>query len=433
MKDPLTDGRTPGDEIDLLAYAETWWRYRYALLLVAVVVGVVTYTINRQIAPTWESTFRLMGTETGLEDGTASRLNIVAFRELVESPTQAAALIEEFGLDRPPYNLTPQSFLDSRVDVEVIRDSSIIEVAVRLKDRELLVKLARRYAERVVETAQRLNTEGINYTAERIRQERDAALQRLTTAEQAVEEYRRRTQIEVLQRDVDTMLERRPDALDLSVRLQGARARLQQAEADLAAQPRVREVKRGVDSVDPTAPPTPPDPAPPLTRTPPATPMTRTPNPASPPELNIRADLLDPYVNPVYEALSRDVSRYRSEVAALEQERKELVGRLQLDAPTAARLTRLYAAEAELDALTRGRDVAREAYLSAAKQYESARLQSTVRSPRLQILDTALPPDAPVAPRALRNTVAAVLIALTLAAIAVLAIDASRRRRAQLA
>lgn len=413
MRDVLPDGHAPGrDEIDLLEYAGTWWRYRYVLLAAALITGVVTYVANRQITPTWETTFRLMGTETGLEDGTATRLNIVAFRELVESPTQAAALIEEFGLHGPPHELTPEKFLNGHVDVAVITDSTIIEVAVRLKDRDVLVKLARRYAERVVETAQRLNTEGIDYTADRIRQQRDAALERLTTAEAAVEAYQRRTQIELLRKDVDTMLERRPDALDLNVRIQGARARLQQADAELARQPRVRGERRGVDSLASTAPPA--DPA-----------------AGAAPDMKIRGELLDPYVNPVYEALSRDVSQYRSELAALEQERKELVGRLQLDSPTAARLTRLYQAESELEALARGRDVAREAYLTAAKQYENARLQSTVRSPRLQILDAALPPDAPVAPRALRNTAAAMLIALTIAAIAVLAFDASRRRRGE--
>lgn len=413
MRDVLPDGHAPGrDEIDLLEYAGTWWRYRYVLLAAALITGVVTYAANRQITPTWETTFRLMGTETGLEDGTATRLNIVAFRELVESPTQAAALIEEFGLHGPPHELTPEKFLNGHVDVAVITDSTIIEVAVRLKDRDVLVKLARRYAERVVETAQRLNTEGIDYTADRIRQQRDAALERLTTAEEAVEAYQRRTQIELLRKDVDTMLERRPDALDLNVRIQGARARLQQAEAELAKQPRVRGERRGVDSLASTAPP--------------ADPAT-----GAAPDMKIRGELLDPYVNPVYEALSRDVSQYRSELAALEQERKELVGRLQLDSPTAARLTRLYQAESELEALARGRDVAREAYLTAAKQYENARLQSTVRSPRLQILDAALPPDAPVAPRALRNTAAAMLIALTIAAIAVLGFDASRRRRGE--
>ena len=74
-------------------------------------------------------------------------------------------------------------------------------------------------------------------------------------------------------------------------------------------------------------------------------------------------------------------------------------------------------------------DVARAAYLNAASKYEEASLQVTVRSPRLQILDAALPPERPVAPRILRNVAAAVLLALTMSIIAVLLIDSSRQRR----
>jgi uncharacterized protein involved in exopolysaccharide biosynthesis len=403
----------PGDEIDLLSYAATCWRYRYVFLVVALVVAGVTYAINRSLEPTYETRFRLMGTESGLENTPASnRLNVVAFRELVESPTQAAALLSEFRLDQPPHNLTPEKFLRSHVDVEVIRDSTIIEVAVRLKDRDVVVQLARRYAERVVETAQRLNTEEIDYTAEKIKQQRDAALDRLKVAEQTLQNHQRDAQVELLREDVDALLARRPVALDLTVRIQGTRARLQQAEAELAAQQRVRNERRGLDSVE-------------------TTPPAREERPGTAGELQLRGELLDPYVNPVYEAIARDVSAYRAQLAGLEQERKELGSRLQLDAPAVGKLSRLYQVEAELAALTRNTDIARDAYLNAANQYESARLQSTIRSPRLQVLDAALPPDAPVAPRSLRNTVAATLIALTLTVIAVLAFDASRRRRGE--
>ena len=435
----------PSDEIDLLAYGATLWRYRYVLLLSAIVVAAVTYIINRRIEPTYEARFRLMGTETGLEDTPGSRLSIVAFRELVESPTLVAALLSEFRLDGPPRNLTAGRFLRSHLSVEVIRDSTIIEVAVRLTDRDLVVALARRYAERVVETAQRLNTEGVNYTADRIREERDAALTRLNAAAEAMEAYQRKAQIELLRKDVDTLVDRRPDVLDLVVRIQGARARLQQAEAELGRQDRVRAERRSVDSFGTT--PTPviekPQPQPPAQQQPPQKadgkekpppaprPAASRPPTAKPEDLRIRSELLDPYVNPVYEALTRDVSGYRAELAGLEQERKELVSRLQFDAPSTDKLTRLYEAQAALDVLTRNVDVAREAYLNAAKKYEDARLQSTIRSPRLQILDAALPPDAPVAPRSLRNTVAATMLALALLAVALLVWDATRSPAAE--
>jgi uncharacterized protein involved in exopolysaccharide biosynthesis len=90
----------------------------------------------------------------------------------------------------------------------------------------------------------------------------------------------------------------------------------------------------------------------------------------------------------------------------------------------------MYKAESDLATLTRNLEIARAAHLNAATRHEDARLQITVRSARLQILDQALPPDYPVSPRRLRNTAAAALIALTLAVIGVLVFDSSRRREA---
>ena len=103
--------------------------------------------------------------------------------------------------------------------------------------------------------------------------------------------------------------------------------------------------------------------------------------------------------------------------------------RLDLDAPTAARLNRLYEAEAGLTQLIRERDLARTAYMNAASQYDSARLQLSIRSTKLQVLDSAARPDRPVAPRVARNTATAALVALTFGAFAVIVFDGLRRRR----
>ena len=455
----------PGDEIDLLAYAGVAWRYRYVLVAVALVVGIVTYAINRSIAPTYEVVFRLMVTQANLGAEPVRDVNVVPFRELVTSPMLAAGLLDEFNLRSEPYRLTPQRFLASHVAVDVIRDSTIISVAVRLNDRGLVLKLAQRYSERVVELAQRLNVEGAGYTTQRIQQERDAALKNLATSEAALEEFRRGAQIELVRSDVDAMLLRRPEALDLTVEIQGELARVRQAETELARHDRVRSVRRSVDTfpaaaakpetrrADPSTPREAPRPEKPAGSKEPdqgrqqkdgsPAPRPDAPEPPDRPrvpalvppdtpgaDLTIRSELLDPYVNPVYEALERDLAAARSRLASLQERRRELVSRLQLDAPSAQKLNRLYHLESGITKLTRENEVARSAYVEAANKYEEARLQTAMRAPRLQILDAPLPPDGAVAPRALRNTLAAILIALTMCVVAIIAYDASRQRTA---
>jgi uncharacterized protein involved in exopolysaccharide biosynthesis len=440
----------PSDEIDLLAYAATCWRYRYILLAVTASAAIVAFAINRSITPTYEVNFRLLASASKVGDTATPAVSVTSFRELLESQSLAAALLDEFKLGGPPHNLTPRRFLEDHVAIRMIPDTMIISVAVRLNDPNLLVKVANRYAEKVVDLAQRLNVGEGEYATQMIRQELDGAVKRLSAAEQALRQFQHRTQIELLRTDVDTMLLRRPEALDLTVQIEGERGRLRQAEAELAKQERVRDVPRSLSSVAPLQPLTNPSsaipeasPEPrPAAQTPPGRlPLGQPPagasserrRPSSSPtaqrdDQSFRQELLDPYINPLYEVLQRDVADARSRLAGLEQQRKELVGRLKLDAPAVETLNRLYEAESGLTALTRNYEVARAAYLNAATRHEDARLQIAVRSARLQILDQALPPDRAVAPHTLRNTAAASLIALTIAIIAVLVFDASRQR-----
>ena len=445
----------PSDEIDLLAYGATCWRYRYTLLAIVVGVAAVTFAINRSITPTYEVSFRLLASASKVGDTAPPAVSVAAFRELLESQSLAAALLDEFKLGGPPHKLTPRQFLDDHVTIRLIPDTMIISVAVRLNDPTLLVKVANRYAEKVVDLAQRLNVGEGEYATQMIRQELDGAVKRLNAAEQALRQFQHRTQIELLRTDVDTMLLRRPEALDLTVQIEGERGRLRQAEAELAKQERVRDVPRSLSSVAPLQPLTNPRRTTPERAEPEAAASAAETSPGrvasgqppagaaserrqpvrpSPPpaaqrdDQSFRPELLDPYINPLYEVLQRDVADARSRLAGLEQQRKELVGRLKLDAPAADTLNRLYEAESGLTMLTRDYEVARAAYLNAATRHEDARLQIAVRSARLQILDQALPPDHAVAPRTLRNTAAASLIALTIAIIGVLVSDASRKR-----
>ena len=470
---------SPVDEINLAEYAAVTWRYRWPILAVVLAVGLIAYVINRQLTPVYEVSVRLLATESQIiDDPTTRALSVARFRELLESPSLVAAVLQEFKLSSPPHTLTARRFLDSHLTVTEIPDTGILQASIRMTDTDLLVKLANKYAEKAVDLATRLNVEETVYARDAIGKQAEAAKQRLTQAEKALEEFRRRTQIELLRKDVESLLEPRPDIFALQLDIEAERAQLRQAEIELARQERVRNVPSSLSALpDPPRPAPRPQPNVPTERdqtspkSPVATPETtpvwspentlrrpdgdkqagaadrkearaerqeiEKPTPAGrshepvPPNvpLPIRSELKDPYVNPVYEVLARDVAQSRTRLAGLERRREQLVGGLKLAAPTHAKLDALYRAETQLAHLSGEYDVARAAYLNAASKYEEASLQVTVRSPRLQILDAALPPERPVAPRILRNVAAAVLLALTMSIIAVLLIDSSRQRR----
>ena len=462
----------PGDEINLAEYVATAWRYRWVIFAVVAAAVLVTYLINRQITPTYEVTVRLLATESQvIDDATSRAVSVARFRELLESPSLIAAVLQKTGVSAPPHKLTPHQFLADNLSVREIPDTGIIRASIRLTDPVKLVDLAKEYASSAVNLAERLNQDETKYVRENLKGQADQSKLRLTEAENALEAFRRKAQIELLRKDVDAMLEHRPDVMALQMDIEAERAQLRQAEVELSKQERVRDVRRSLDTL-PDAPAVPPPPKaaepqrdadksplwePPMTRkqrererekekeaerslqrregeiVPPAEPTTietkPVPTPAPSAPLPLRSELNDPYVNPVYEVLARDVAQSRAKLAGLERRRQQLVSELKLSAPTSAKLEALYSAETQLAHLTDEYEVARNAYTNAASKYEDARLQITVRSPRLQILDSALPPDRPVLPNVRRNVAAAAMLAFTLTVIAVLLFDSSRQRR----
>ena len=490
--DPDDRQRGPAshDEIDLAEYAATGWRYRWVILAAMALAGLIAYVVNRQMTPVYEASVRLLATESRVVDDAVSRsLSVARFRELLESPSLAATVVQEFNLSAPPHGVSPQEFLDSHLTVSEIPDTGILQAAIRLTDPDTLVKLANRYAEEAVKTAEQMNQGDTVYARDMIKQQADQARTRLAEAERELETFRRKTQIELLRKDVDAILQHRPDVVSLQVDIESERAQLRQAEIELSRQERVRDVRRSLDTIPDT--PVPPPATPPATATQgrkpaggspvwdqPMAPGARTPlepssgrpqtgsrgsrgtgpeadsrgargatappplpeivesprepepaprTPAPSAALPLRTELNDPYVNPVYEVLSRDVAQSRARLAGLERRRQQLVGDLKLAAPTSAKLERLYGAETQLAHLIGEYEVARAAYINAASKYEESRLEVTLRSPRLQVLDRALTPERPVAPRVARNVAAAIVFAFAVSIAAVLIFDPRRK------
>jgi transaldolase len=56
------------------------------------------------------------------------------FRPFIESRALAAKAIQEFGLDKPPYRISPTRFFGSVVTIDEVRNSTIMIIRARLDD-----------------------------------------------------------------------------------------------------------------------------------------------------------------------------------------------------------------------------------------------------------------------------------------------------------
>jgi succinoglycan biosynthesis transport protein ExoP len=137
--------------------------------------------------------------------------------------------------------------------------------------------------------------------------------------------------------------------------------------------------------------------------------------------------LRNEFVNPVYESLDQVIATGRTRLAGLEKQKSELIDVRRLDADQQAKLSLLYERETELSRLQTEYDLSRAVYLDVATRYEQARVQVAGRSPKLQLMDTALPPDRPVSRHVVRNTALALLTGFFLTVVAALCFEAVTR------
>jgi polysaccharide biosynthesis transport protein len=403
------------DEMHSMKYVLVLWRHRLALLLMTLACGLAVFLVSWRSQPVYEATARVVVNQSKMLDGTAASVSMAGYRELLDNQSVASQILDEFGLDKAPYNFRVSSFRAGNVSFEVVRETNVITITVRLPDAALAGKVANRWVELSLGLARRLSQEEATTARDLIGIQFDEARGRLAGAEEALGRFKKEAQIDLVQKDVESLLKERGTLVALSVEIEGERARLAKAEEEFARQERVRTERSALDASATLRE---------ATQTPP--PKAKRDNAQPSPEqlgIALRSDALSPFINPVYEYLDQQISMSRTNLAALEKRRAELVGTLKLGAPVLAQLTQLYGKQRELARLQMEFDLAQKIYAEVAARYEQSRVQVTSRTAQLQVLDSALPPDRPISPRPLRSTAIGLALGFVLSMLGVLIFD----------
>ena len=391
------------DEIDLMQYVLALWRHRIALVVLTLACGLAAFLASWRTPPVYEASAQLVVSQSKVGDLTNQpTVSVATYKAMLDNQSVAAEILTEFGMDKPPYKLTVSSFLGGSVTSEILRDTNVIDVKVRLTDPAMAAKVANRFVERAVELAQRLSQDETVTARDIIKVQVDQSRQRLDQVEARLQAFKREAQVDLVKKDVETLLGQRGDLLKLLVEIEGEKARLAMAEEELAKKDRIDTVRRSIDT----------DPA-----------LMEAAKELGKDQSVLPLQMRNELLNPVYQSLDQIVATSRTRLSGLEKQRAELVGVLKLNAPQLAQLTQLYAKEIEQSRLETEYDLAKKVYVDVATRYEQARLQVASRTAQLQLLDRALPPDRPIAPRPLRNTAIALVVGFMLSVVGILIFD----------
>jgi uncharacterized protein involved in exopolysaccharide biosynthesis len=414
MREPIPDD----DDIRLGDYLHVLWVRRWLVLGCALVVGGLIATKTLLGGRSYEATLMMAVNQSKLGEQEAATVAASNFRPLIENHAIADAILHEFKLDQPPYDLTRTEFLDQVLIVEELRNTSLLQLRVRLADPELAARVANRLSEKAVDLARRLSQDEAVQARDDIKLQLDEAGKRLTEVELQLSAKREASQLQLLKKDVESLLDERAELMKVEVKLAGARAKMERAAEELGKRDRVQVLSRSIET----------DPA--------MMEAARVGQAAvgntAPSVLGIQ--LKNEIANEVYTRVDELLARARTEVADLEKQRAQLVGRGgSLSVTRLPQLTELYKRESEVARLETDYELAKRVYMDVANRYQGARLQVAARSAQLQVIDPALPPNGPLPRRLTSRTAMGLIIGLVLGILAAFvreAIANAEQRRA---
>jgi polysaccharide biosynthesis transport protein len=407
------------DDVDLRQYLYLLWRRRILVLVFTIVAAFVGLGSAWLTPPTYEASVTLARISTLRigEEGAAG--TALSFRALLQNRRLAERVIRQFSLDAEPYRYTPVSFVNNAVQVEDVDQGAMILAKVTLThSAALAADVANRLAEGAVELNREMNQAEAAAARDFIKEQLDEARAALTEIEGHLVERQQQAQLGALEADVEAMLASRRHLLTISVEIEGEKAQLAKAVEELSRRDRLLSVPRDVDAsaalLDATRQAQAADAAAKeLRRTEPTTgreeqtSQPRERSAASAP-LNLRSE----FINPVYEALDYQVAMSRTRLASLQEQERRLRAVVHAGSARNPTLSSLYTRQIELQRLATEHGLASQNYSDLSRKYEQARIQVASRTSQLEIIDPAMPPERPIAPRPLRTTAIAALIGL---------------------
>ncbi len=351
----MEDSRGTGNTSELASFVAALWAKRWWVIVGAAVSAAVAVVAVLVRTPQYEATARLAVVEYHVSEAAGTSQQSQTYAEIIRSQTVARDLVQEHDLGTL-LDLTPPDLLE-RVSVQLVGNTSLIELTVELPDPELALQVTDGFARGAETLTRKINQADRDRAKSVLEEQFGQAEQEVDRVELAVAESGGEAALTALSRELDIYTsrkqrleldwmdlylsleeqrtnkvadrltearatltavtqERRPRALEVvleetllqwtafgeerdsvSAELAGERARLQQAEAELATKERLLDVTRTLGADD----------------------LLLQAERARRAEENTPLTLSSQYINPVFENLELVVSNARSSVEGLSQ------------------------------------------------------------------------------------------------------------------
>jgi uncharacterized protein involved in exopolysaccharide biosynthesis len=386
----------PRLELDLGDYIAAVWQRRHVIVGLGLLLAVVAGVASALVRPRYQATLLVRVSPSKLTDGTvinAGTFGPASLVPLMRGSEVVQAALAANRLDAPPHSLTATRFVDSYLKVSRLEDTDYVEMRVTFTDPAIAVRMANAIGQHAFAAVRAVTNSEVADLERQLKPVVEEAEQRFKSAETNLDTFRQAAQVELIKKDVDTLLLQRGELAKLQVDIDAERARLARAEHE-------RGDRKEFDKLSQT-----------LVDNPVLSEAARS-------QIDTRTllglSLSSEQVNDVYKKLDEAVATSRTELASLESQRDRLVKTSGLAADTLPRLREYYLRETREKRLLLEYDIAKKAFQDISERYQGARLATLSRTPLLLVVDEADLPEQPISRNVVRNTAIGLVLGIAL-------------------
>lgn len=375
------------DEVELIDYLNTLWKWKFLILVGTLVAASTAFAVGTVARRTYEATTTLLVTESKVPrpeaGGGAPQPGIPPeiFEAMLKSQFIALQTIQQFGLDKEPFAVTPTQFSDQNISIKLRRGTNLLMLTAILPDPKLAADVANFVAQKAVELNAHLNQADTVLAKEFIQQQRDQARLVMDTAQAALVEFKQTANLESLRAEQSILLSAKGRLAELysdfTIRLKGLQSEVAALKRAFTKQEQLLTVTKSIFS----------DPA-----------MLAAAQDRGPMDLKAltSVQLKDQMINEVYQTLQSNLIAQEAALASLESRREDIEQKISDNEARLILIERKIAdADARFEALTRNYWLAKATHEIFAKKFDEASLSVASRVTELRIVDPAIVPTIP--------------------------------------
>lgn len=336
------------------------------------------------------------------------QMSLETYRVQVTNPHILNQVIKDLDLNKEEYN---QNTLRDMINVEAIKDTNLIRIAVKDHDPEMAARVANTLAPKYVDFLSKTLQEQMGKSATFLQTQMEEEQKNLDAATEELKDFMAKPQsVNELQKDIDAKLELitgfKTKLIELDVEEKAVLASLDSAKSSLAKEPKFLDLQKSI--ID--------DPA-----------MAglaagKTGNMSDVVGLTINSQ----ETNSNYIMLNAKVADMEVELAGIVSQRTALASNIQKTQTELESLQAILAKkQTEYNRLQQKYHIAQDTYNTFLQKYQEARIttSSKIGDANIMVVSPAIVPDRPVAPRKALNVAIAMVLGLMVGVFTVFFMD----------